>query len=52
MWNALYYCFLADNMDKLMAFPRVGGIMRKNLQRKTKEDMNRYRKIVNLIVNK
>jgi deoxyribodipyrimidine photolyase-related protein len=46
VWNALYYCFLEDNMDKLMAFPRVGGIMRKNLERKTKEEMNKYRALI------
>lgn len=46
VWNALYYCFLEDNMDKLMAFPRVGGIMRKNLERKSREEMNRYRTLI------
>ena len=33
-WEALYYCFLKDNIDKLMAFPRVAGIMHNNLERK------------------
>jgi deoxyribodipyrimidine photolyase-related protein len=51
-WNALYYCFLEDNMDKLMAFPRVGGIMRKNLERKSRGEMAEYRKMVNLVTNK
>jgi deoxyribodipyrimidine photolyase-related protein len=51
-WNALYYCFLEDNMDKLMAFPRVGGIMRKNLERKSKGEMAEYRKMVNFVKNK
>jgi deoxyribodipyrimidine photolyase-related protein len=52
VWNALYYCFLEDNMDKLMAFPRVGGIMRKNLERKSRKEMAEYREMVNLVVNK
>jgi deoxyribodipyrimidine photolyase-related protein len=47
VWEALYYCFLEDNIDKLMAFPRVGGIMRKNLERKTAEKMEEYRKLAN-----
>ena len=46
LWEALYYCFLEDNEEKLMAFPRVGGIMRKNLHRKSVEQMNEYRKKV------
>lgn len=45
VWNALYYLFLSDNIDKLMAFPRVGGIMRKNLERKSNAEMAEYRKL-------
>lgn len=50
VWNALYYCFLEDNMDKLMAFPRVGGIMRKNLERKSRTEMAEYRKLANKLI--
>jgi deoxyribodipyrimidine photolyase-related protein len=51
LWNALYYCFLEDNMDKLMAFPRVGGIMRKNLERKSRGEMAQYRRIASRFIN-
>lgn len=51
IWEALYYCFLEDNMDKLMAFPRVAGIMRKNLERKDKLKMDGYRKLANKFIN-
>jgi deoxyribodipyrimidine photolyase-related protein len=51
VWNALYYCFLEDNMDKLMAFPRVGGIMRKNLERKSRQEMAEYRRIIVKLLN-
>jgi deoxyribodipyrimidine photolyase-related protein len=50
IWEALYYCFLEDNMDKLMAFPRVAGIMRKNLERKDKLKMDSYRKLANKFI--
>jgi deoxyribodipyrimidine photolyase-related protein len=51
LWEALYYCFLEDNEEKLMAFPRVGGIMRKNLHRKSEEQMKDYREMVNTFLN-
>lgn len=51
LWEALYYCFLEDNEEKLMAFPRVGGIMRKNLHRKSDEQMNDYRNLVNKFID-
>jgi deoxyribodipyrimidine photolyase-related protein len=51
VWEALYYCFLEDNMDKLMAFPRVAGIMRKNLERKDKIKMDNYRKLASKFIN-
>ena len=41
---------LEDNMDKLMAFPRVAGIMRKNLERKDKVKMANYRKLANRLI--
>jgi deoxyribodipyrimidine photolyase-related protein len=51
LWEALYYCFLEDNEEKLMAFPRVGGIMRKNLHRKSEEQMEEYREMVNTFMS-
>ena len=50
LWEALYYCFIEDNEEKLMAFPRIGGIMRKNLHRKSSEDMQIYRDKVNIFI--
>jgi deoxyribodipyrimidine photolyase-related protein len=52
LWEALYYCFLEDNEERLMAFPRVGGIMRKNLHRKSEEKMKEYRGMVNKFMGK
>jgi deoxyribodipyrimidine photolyase-related protein len=52
LWEALYYCFLEDNEEQLMAFPRVGGIMRKNLHRKSEEKMKEYRNMMNHFMGK
>lgn len=52
LWEALYYIFIKDNLEKLVKFPRVGGIMRKNLERKSEEQLKEYRKLVNDFFNK
>lgn len=52
LWEALYYCFLEDNEQQLIAFPRVSGIMRKNLHRKSEEQMKEYRKMMNDFMDK
>ena len=52
LWEALYYCFLEDNEERLMAFPRVGGIMRKNLHRKNEEQMKEYQNMMNKFMGK
>jgi deoxyribodipyrimidine photolyase-related protein len=46
LWEALYYIFIRDNLEKLVKFPRVGGIMRRNLERKSEDKMEEYQELV------
>jgi deoxyribodipyrimidine photolyase-related protein len=45
IWEALYYMFIREHIDKFEKIPRLGAIMIGNLKRKSKAEISEYEKV-------